>query len=244
MTYYRLMSIMYPLKYRDITVSFYLKRTAAATTLIAILCSFPLFTKYLYTFDSEKETFRFCHHRNILGIGFYHFEHVLKCLIFPIVPCFTLAFLNFILIIQYHRSTKGSIAASISKEQRSGKSASILRNYFMLHFSILSIFILEQGKKNRRMIISVIRISVIFICLCSPFVWNVFRQLFMTYNSKAVNEARHSGLGAFFNYEYHIVVFVLSANNCVNFFIYLINGATWRKIFLSFLQKLICRRNL
>ena len=101
----------------------------------------------------------------------------------------------------------------------------------------------EQDKKNRRLIVSVIRISVIFICFCSPFVWNVFRQLFMTYNSKVVDEARELGLGAFFNFEYHIVVFVLSANNCVNFFVYLISGATWRKIFVSYLQKLLCRRN-
>ena len=91
----------------------------------------------------------------------------------------------------------------------------------------------EQRKKNRRMVISVVAISVSFICFSAPLVWNVLRQLFYLNNVNAIIQARESGAGALFNYEHHLVIFVLSINNCINFYVYLISGSTWRKIFYS-----------
>ena len=86
------------------------------------------------------------------------------------------------------------------------------------------------------MIVLVVCISASFICLCAPFVWNVLRQLSMKYDDGVLLQARSSGAGEFFNYEYHIVVFVLSINNCINLYIYLLSGSTWRREF----RKLVC----
>ena len=235
MTYFRLMSIMYPIEYRSRTVAFYLVRSALVLVIIPILHSFPLFTKRIFSIDMGSLTLKLCHHDNILGIEFYHFEKIFTATVFPVLPCLLIIVFNIALIVQYKISTKTST-------QSEGK---ILLLYFSARNSVsgrsfheacsntapcLSYFV-EQSKKDRQLIISVVGVSVSFICLCSPFVWNVLRQLSMKYNSKVVNDARRSGSGEVFNYEYHIVVFILSINNCINFYIYLLSSSTWRKIF-------------
>ena len=103
-----------------------------------------------------------------------------------------------------------------------------VNEYCLLRFRIS-----EQSKKDRRLILTVLGISVSFVCLCAPLLWNVLRQLLMNYNSGMVLQARGSGEGNLFNYEYHIVVFVLCINNCLNFYIYMLSGATWRKKFIE-----------
>ena len=115
--------------------------------------------------------------------------------------------------------------------------------YFWIIFwnTKLYFFHLEQRIKQRHLLISVVSISVSFLCLSSPFVWNTFRQLTMNYNPKLVTEARNSAMGALFNYEHHIVLFILSINNCINFYIYLLSGSTWRTIFLDYLRSVFCR---
>ena len=62
----------------------------------------------------------------------------------------------------------------------------------------------------------------------------------MKYDAEMVTEARDSGAGALFNYERHIALFVLSVNNCINFYIYLMSGSTWRAIFVSYLREMCC----
>ena len=92
-----------------------------------------------------------------------------------------------------------------------------------------------QSAKESHLLVLVFGISVSFICLSAPFVWNVLRQLSMNYSSRIILQAKDSGAGVIFNYEYHIVVFILSINNCVNFYIYVLCGKSWRKKFKRFL---------
>ena len=91
----------------------------------------------------------------------------------------------------------------------------------------------DRQRETRALITSVVGISASFVILCSPYVWNVFRQLFMNYNVRVMLQARDSGAGEFFNYEYHIAIFILSLNNSVNFFVYILSGTTWRKLFIK-----------
>ena len=97
-----------------------------------------------------------------------------------------------------------------------------------------------RSRESRSLITSVVGISAAFIMFCSPYVWNVFRQLFMNYNVDVMLRARDSGAGEFFNFEYHIVIFILSMNNCTNFFIYLLSGPTWRKEFMQSIKANLC----
>ena len=92
------------------------------------------------------------------------------------------------------------------------------------------------------MVVTVFAISASCICFSVPFVWNVVRQLVVKYNSKMILEARGSGAGSFFNYEYHIAVFLLSINNCINLYIYLLSGATWRKKFIAWIISILRNR--
>ena len=94
------------------------------------------------------------------------------------------------------------------------------------------------------MIASTIGISIFFMVCGAPVLWNTLRQLFMRYSYTLLQNAKESGVGAVFNYEYYIVNFVLTINNSVNFFLYLMSGSTWRDGFIKYVISTIRRRML
>ena len=84
------------------------------------------------------------------------------------------------------------------------------------------------------MMASVTGISVFFMICGVPMVWNSLRQLLMSYTFAVLQNTQSSGTGVVFNYEYYIVNFMLTLNNCVNFYMYLFSGSTWRKGFFEY----------
>ena len=92
------------------------------------------------------------------------------------------------------------------------------------------------------MMASVIGISIFFMLCGAPMLWNTLRQLLMKYSFTLLQDAQESGIGAVFNYEYYIVNFVVTINNSVNFYMYLLSGSTWRKGFVKYIFSSICRR--
>ena len=88
---------------------------------------------------------------------------------------------------------------------------------------------------------SVISISVFFMVCGVPMLWNSLRQLQMNYNLGDLQSTHSGGAGVVFNYEFYIVNFVLSLNNCVNFFVYLLSGSTWRQLFFAYIKDRLCK---
>ena len=84
---------------------------------------------------------------------------------------------------------------------------------------------------------SVIGVSVLFMVCGTPMLWNQLRQLTMKYSYSVMQDTQESGSGAVFNYEWYIVNFVLTFNNCINFYVYLLSGSTWRRDFCSFVAQ-------
>ena len=95
---------------------------------------------------------------------------------------------------------------------------------------------------SRQLFGSVIGISLVFMVCGTPMLWNKMRQLAMSYSYQLLLDAQESGAGEIYNYEYYIVNFVLSFNNCINFIVYLMTGSTWRKQFLQFIRDTLSRR--
>ena len=91
-------------------------------------------------------------------------------------------------------------------------------------------------KNNRQLLGSVIGISLIFMVCGTPMLWNKMRQLAMNYSYQLLLDAQQSGAGEIYNYEYYIVNFAISFNNCINFIVYLMTGSTWRKKFFKFIK--------
>ena len=87
---------------------------------------------------------------------------------------------------------------------------------------------------------SVISISFFFMVCGVPMLWNSLRQLLMSYNLGDLQSTQYGGAGVVFNYEFYIVNFVLSLNNCVNFFVYLLSGSSWRKLFFGHIKNRLC----
>ena len=117
MTYFRLLSISSPFTYGTKSIKYFLRRCVLIMAVVLVLHSFPLFTKTLIIFDLGLLKIKLCHHKNLLGIGFYHFEHAFTSLVFPILPCVVIVVLNILLIFHYQKSTRRSIASSISNSE-------------------------------------------------------------------------------------------------------------------------------
>ena len=100
--------------------------------------------------------------------------------------------------------------------------------------------ILGAKRKNRQVMASVVGISLLFMVCGVPILWNKFRQLLMKYSYHVVQMTQKSGTGTIFNYEYYIVNFVLTFNNCVNFYVYMLCGSTWRKGFVKYIKGKLC----
>ena len=92
------------------------------------------------------------------------------------------------------------------------------------------------------MMASTLGISIFFTVCGAPMLWNTLRQLLMRYSFKLLQEAQESGIGAVFNYEYYIVNYVITINNSVNFYMYLLSGSTWRKGFIKYVLSSIRKR--
>ena len=69
-----------------------------------------------------------------------------------------------------------------------------------------------------------------FLCCCTPMLWNSMRQLLMKYD---VNASKSAGARVVYNFEYYIVNFVLAFNNCINFYVYMMSGSSWRRAFIA-----------
>ena len=89
---------------------------------------------------------------------------------------------------------------------------------------------------------SVIGISLFFMVCVIPMLWNTLRQLLMKYSFTLLRNAQESGSGAVFNYEHYIVNFVITINNSVNFYLYLLSGSTWRKGFVKYVASIILKK--
>ena len=62
----------------------------------------------------------------------------------------------------------------------------------------------------------------------------------MQYDVNALLSAQKTGAGVLYNYEYHIVNYVLAFNNCINFYLYFISGSSWRRAFIVYVKEKMC----
>ena len=129
MTYFRVMSVAYPIKHRSRDVTFYVKRCVLISIVILMLHSFPIITKDIITLRWNLFNIKLCHHVNILGIEFYHFEKIFTAMVFPVSPCLLVVILNIALLIQYRNSTKEPVGSGMIKQQSQG----------MLQFAVIKI---------------------------------------------------------------------------------------------------------
>ena len=134
MTYFRLVAIRNPLQYRAMKTQYFLHRALVTVGLIFTLHSLPLITKHLISFDLGSVRVKWCHHRDILGIAFYHFEHIMTSIAFPILPCFLIMILNVLLLCEYQKATNTSITSSYTDKQATGELAT-----YRLAFSRLAL---------------------------------------------------------------------------------------------------------
>ena len=121
MTYFRMMSIAYPIKFRSQSWKFYLKKNVIVILVILCLHSWPLFTKDLILMDTDGFKIKLCHHKNLLGIAFYHFENIFTAMVFPVVPCLLIVVFNVVLVVQYNSSSNKPIGKELRREQEKGE---------------------------------------------------------------------------------------------------------------------------
>ena len=121
LTFYRLMAISSPIKWKNVSHWKFFKNCFLLMLILALVLSFPLFTKILIEKPVGRNfSIKMCHHKNILGIEFFEFEKMFTALVFPLLPC-TLIFPMNMLLLYFNFKGKESLRSNLSNKQRIGK---------------------------------------------------------------------------------------------------------------------------
>ena len=100
--------------------------------------------------DIGPVTVKMCHHKNILGIEFYHFENIFIAMIFPVFPCLSIVILNILLVAHYQKSKLNGTGSMLSESETKSEyfPATVLE--YQQHVRILAIRIFSFRANKER----------------------------------------------------------------------------------------------